>query len=272
MECNAATAIASTIAAVEGVNVVEVLTESPTFSGVKAGVEVTDDGLRLSYGDDVFSRADWFGAGDWFLGDAGLSASGIYSFAGAVDLGETYTSRLTASLEVGGINVDSNFFSLADVFASPEWFGADPSDWAAELQVRTTNDDPSGSPVWSAWMPFVVGDYSARAFEFRCVLGSLAFGVTPLITGLSVSVDMPDRVIGGNDIACPEGGVRVDFVPAFKALKGLGFNDQGLQPGDRAVDIDKDETGFTRKYIDSLGNDVARSFDYVATGYGRVVA
>ena len=41
---------------------------------------------------------------------------------------------------------------------------------AATLQVRTTNDDPGGSPTWSTWKTFIVGEYTARAYQFQIIL------------------------------------------------------------------------------------------------------
>ena len=37
----------------------------------------------------------------------------------------------------------------------------------AQLFVRTTQDDPSGSPTYSAFQNFTNGMFKARGFQFR---------------------------------------------------------------------------------------------------------
>ena len=51
--------------------------------------------------------------------------------------------------------------------------------------ISTTNDDPSGSPVWSAYRLFQAGDFSGRAFRFKIELLSTADGVGPAIDQLT---------------------------------------------------------------------------------------
>jgi hypothetical protein len=50
------------------------------------------------------------------------------------------------------------------------------------------NDDPAGSPTWSAYKQFKTGDFSARAFRFRIELQSTSDDVTPSIDELSAKV------------------------------------------------------------------------------------
>jgi len=37
----------------------------------------------------------------------------------------------------------------------------------AWLEARATDDNPAGSPTWSAWNRLDVSEYYARAFQFR---------------------------------------------------------------------------------------------------------
>ena len=43
------------------------------------------------------------------------------------------------------------------------------TDVDAQLFVRTTQDDPSGSPTYTAFQPFASGTYKGRGFQFRTV-------------------------------------------------------------------------------------------------------
>jgi hypothetical protein len=54
--------------------------------------------------------------------------------------------------------------------------------------VSTTDDDPTGSPTWSAYKRFKAGDFSGRAFRFRVELQSTADDITPAIEQLTAKV------------------------------------------------------------------------------------
>jgi hypothetical protein len=54
--------------------------------------------------------------------------------------------------------------------------------------VATTDDDPSGSPTFSAFKQFRASDFSGRAFKFKIELKSTADNVTPAIDQLTARV------------------------------------------------------------------------------------
>jgi len=98
---------------------------------------------------------------------------------------------------------------------------------------------------------FIIGDYSARAFEFRLLLASTDTNVTPNVSILEVSIDMPDRSYGQNDLVAGTTGLTVTYSPAFKASPALAISAQGLQTGDYYVMTSKSATGFTIIFRDS---------------------
>ena len=118
-----------------------------------------------------------------------------------------------------------------------------------------------------------MGDYTARAFRFKVVLTTTDPQATPAISVLSVTVDMPDRIISGNDIASGTGagGYVVTFARAFKAMPALGIAAQNLQQGDYYEIPSKSASAFTIRFKNSSGTVVSRTFDYVARGYGSLV-
>ena len=145
-------------------------------------------------------------------------------------------------------------------------------DTNVELQIATTEDDPaSGSPTYTAFRKFFVGDYKARGFKFRAVLTSTDSEATPSISALSVTVDMPDRVIAENDIASGAGAKAITFSPAFKSLQGVGISAQNLASGDFYAITSKSATGFTITFFNSSSSAINRTFDYVAKGFGELV-
>ena len=270
-ESAAATSIVNTAAASATMNVVETLDEAPAWAGVNDRVIETDGALMLAYQRDIFGVDDFFSVNDVFLGTEGHEPVGYYAFASGIDLGAVYVSRVSGSLEASGVNQNEDIFSRSDFFGVDDVFGVTDSNWNAEIEMRMTDDDPAGSPTWSGWAPLALGDYSARAFEFRIRLESLAWGVTPAVSAASVSVDMPDRIVSGNDLTVPVAGLSVVFGPAFKGLKGLGIAAQDMATGDYSVVSSKGATGFDVIFRNAAGAAVQRTMDYVAAGYGRVI-
>lgn len=279
---NAAEVILLTnISNVEDLNVVATVTENPAFSGAKTSVVKTTDGIttwiQLDSTGLFDAQAGNFddASGLFDSGFGTIATSGYYEFANYVDLTEKYTSRVTANLNNIRIDYTSLFDNATGNFddRSGNFDGSATAfdDTSVALQVAITDGDPSLSPTWSAWQNFVVGDYSARAYKFRAYLTSLNGQASPSITNLSVSVDMPDRVISGEDIVSGAGTYTVTFSPAYKSLDGIGISAQDMASGDYYSITSKATTGFQIVFRNSAGTAVSRTFDYVARGYGKVV-
>lgn len=265
---------------ISGLNVIETITESPAFLGQKVECSVGDEGLILDTSIDFDSATGNFDdAEGYFDGGGGTtSTEGTYYFEDYVDIGNVYTSRVTAVVEVGRIDYVNNFDSKEGLFddASGD-FDGDPDafdDTNVELWVSTTEDDPNSSPVtWTAYRRFLVGDYKARGFRFKAVLTSTDENSSPILKTLTVTIDMPDRVAGGEDIVSGTGagGYSVTFTPSFKVAPAIGIMAQNLAQGDFYEIPTKSASGFTIRFKNSGGTVVSRTFDYVAKGYGELV-
>jgi hypothetical protein len=272
-----ATASVAIIDSIAGLNVVETLTENPTFAGTKTQVRVLDGNLLLDseglFDDEAGLFDDSVGLFDNAGGD--LFSSGEYEFATVVDLGSKYTSRVTADVRFTRVDISSTFDETGGLFDDKEGvFDGDAdqvSDANVVLLVSATNDDPAGSPTWSAYRQFVVGDYAARGLRFKAQLTTSSERVTPSVSKLEVVVDMPDRVTSGDDIlsGTDAGGKVVTFPTAFKVSPALGIAAQNLVSGDFYEIVSKSASGFTIRFKNSGGTVVDRTFDYVAKGYGE---
>jgi predicted phage tail protein len=263
--------IVTTVTSLAGLNVVETVTESPVWAGQKDGVVYLSD-LGMIQLDSTDSMDDWPDFDAVLNADIGLGnvrSEGIYYFKNMLDLGAAYTSRVTPSIVAAGVDLQNLMDQWENIDSVPLFDGADPSQWTALVQLRTTNGDPAGAPVWSDWQTLIVGDYTARAFEFRLVLKSFANGISVQVSSLSVTVDMPDRMDGGNDIFCPATGLSVHFVPPFHATPALAIAGQGLATGDYYTITDKSRSGFNIRFFNAAGTGVDRTIDWVAKGYGK---
>lgn len=261
--------IINTASLLDNLNVVETITEHPTFSGTHSGTEANAGILRLA-SDTIDTWTTLDAVSSMYYGIGGISSSGVYGFNGTIDLGDVFTSRVTANINAYGSNI-ADFIASWDTLSSVEnMSGSDPSLWSVLLEARTTPDDTAGSPTWTSWFPLLVGDYTARGMEFRITLNAFSSDISPFIDALSITVDMEDRVHGEYDLVCTTGGLSVVYDPAFNALPAIGISAQGLQTGDYYVMTSKSATGFTIAFKNSIDAAIQRTFDYVAKGYGYV--
>lgn len=264
---------------ITGLNVIETITESPAFTGTKYECSIGDEGLILDTALDFDSVTGNFDdiVGLFDGGGGTTSTYGTYEFADVLDLGNVYTSRITSYVEVGRIDYVNTFDGKeGDFDQALGEFDGDPDsfdDTNVELWVSTTQDDPNGTPTWTDYRQFFVGDYSARGFRFKAILTSSDETATPVLKVLTINVDMPDRVTGDNDLVSGTGagGYSVTFTPSFKVSPSIGIMAQDLAQGDFYEIPTKSASGFTIRFKNSSGTVVSRTFDYVAKGYGELV-
>lgn len=256
--------IVTNIAAIDGLNFVDTADEaagSPIFAGTLDNVIVDHDlmGIRI---DDV----------DEDLPDSG-ELVGTYYFANDVDLGDVFTSRVTASVTVRGIDTAQNFLDFENVLAVTDILGASVSAYQVDIYYRSTSGDPGSSPVaWSEWTPFLVTDVTARAYQFKAILRSYQRGVTPVILELSATVDMPDRLEANNDVSVGTGGATISYSAPFMIVPAVAVSIQNAVSGDYYTITSPTESGFTIRFYNSSNSAVARTFDWHAKGYGRLAA
>lgn len=274
---NATTVTVTTnMESVEDLKGVQTLAEHPAWSGVMDDiVELTDDDAIVLDTAIVFdSKTGLFDDADGLFdgGDGNVELQGEYYFANRFDFGAVYTVRISVAGEVDRIDYSGNFDDPNGVFDAREGlFDGDPNAFDThdvQLQVRVTNDDPSGTPTFTPYQKFVVGDYTARAMEFRLVLSTLDRNSTPKVSEITVTANMPFRTESEADISSGAGSFAVTFAKAFNAVPAIGIA-AVMQTGDFYEITNKTRSGFTITFKDSGGTPVNRVFDYVARGYGK---
>jgi hypothetical protein len=253
----------------EAQNVVQTTTENPTFSGTKTDTIVADGALQLGSAEVM---ADWP-----FLSDVisltygvsgGFEPEGFYEF-GEVDLSEVYTSRVTVDVDAGLVSLIGTMNSWATLAEISTLSGGATGDGqAVEMQVNSSIVD-SGTPVYQGWRTFAVGDYTARHIKFRAKLTTAQIGVSPKISSLTATIDMPDRVADAEDVASGAGTKSITFSPSFRVLRSLSITAQNMQTGDYYEVASKTRAGFDVTFRNSSGTAVDRTFDWQAIGYGR---
>ncbi len=264
-----AISVVSTISGLSSLNVVENLVEDSEFLGIGNGATRSDNHLTLIGNDDVEDWSDIDTVLNVDVGESGIVSNGVYNFNNDIDLGAIYVSRLTADMNVLGTDVYDIIDAYNNVDVVESWDqSVDPSLFDVKLQLRTTDDDPLAMPIWSEWQNFVVGDYSARAYEFRTLLTSYSTTVMPKVSRLRVNVDMPDRMDARNDITSDVLGSTVNFNNGFKATPAISITAQDMVAGDYYAITNITNASFDIQFFNASDVGVVRSFDYLAKGYG----
>jgi hypothetical protein len=264
------TIIATNVSTIGNFNAIVSQTESPTFLGTKTQTVVSDGTLRLDSSELFDSAIGNFDSATSFF-DSGVTAYDLYSegnyvFANPIDIGGIYTSRVTASITQTSDNLDDLFDARTGNFddAGSNFDGDTPANCNAHLEIALSNDNIT----YTDFRNFVVGDYTARYYKFRVFLRSFDLASTPVISALSVSIDMPDRIFSGNDITSGTGTYNVVFTnPFYSNSYAVGITAQGLNTGDFFTISNKTVNGFDIAFKNSSSTGVTRVFDYLSKGY-----
>ena len=152
-------------------------TEHTAFSGSKTGCSV-DGSNRLRITDP-----------------SSAPSTATYDFSNYIDTGSVRVARVNMEMKVVRVNDAADTFdTLTGLFDSlpgnfDDLTGASSFADCNVIQfVSTTDDDPAGTPTWSAYKRFKAGDFSGRAFRFRIQLESTSDDVTPALEELAAKV------------------------------------------------------------------------------------
>lgn len=239
-----ATVIATNVTSIGNFNNITTQTESPNFTGTKTNLTLSSNLLRLT----------------------DLSQTGTYDFASVIDIGAVHTSRVTASLTQFSEDPTDLFDSKSGLFdsATGSFDGDAPANENAHLEIALSDDNVS----FTAFRNFVIGDYTARYYKFRLVLISRDGATTPVVSALSVTIDMEDRIQSANDIVSGVGTKTVAFTNAFKTVNyAVGVTGQGMATGDYFLVENKTINGFDVTFKNSSDTVISRTFDYIAKGF-----
>jgi len=193
-----------------------------------------------------------------------------YLFDNSIDLGSVENIRLTPSLAAlitDGTTVVADY----DPVASVTRFSGPIVDATVSFEVRTTDDDPAGSPVWSDWETFAVGNYRHRAFEFRLTAVVASTTYTVSISQLSLTADKADVTKRGTSTSSASVDTTVTFVsPFYGGIGGadvpyVGCNTVGGASSDIVNIVSITKNGFDYSVYDN-GVRVVRLITWQAVG------
>jgi len=229
-------------------NAITTITEDPTFAGTKTNCTVVLGALEL---------------------DA-LVTTMTYLFNNSLDLGSVENIRLVPSLTAlitDGTTVVADYALVSAVTR----FSGPIVDASVTFEVRTTSDDPAGTPTWSDWETFTIGNYRARGFEFRLVGVVASTDYTISISELSLTADKADVYKRGTSTSSAGADTTVTFATAFYGgiggtdLPHVGFSTIGGSAGDSIDIVSITKSTFVYSVYNS-GARVVRNISWQAIG------
>ena len=266
-----ATAVISNVVSTTNFNTVTTVNEHPAFSGTKNSVVISDDAIILD-SSELFDGASgnfddettrFFDSG---VANADFQSSGNYEFANVIDIGAKHTARITASLTQTSDNPDDLFDNRSGDFddASSNFDGDTPANCNAHIEIATSDDNTT----YTDFRTFVIGEYTARYFKFRVVLISRDGASTPVVSEVTVTVDMVDRIFSGNDITSGTGTKTVSFTNPFKTNGyAVGITMKDANSGDFFTVSNKTVDSFDVLFKNSSGTNISKEFDFIAKGF-----
>ena len=266
-----ATAIISNVTSALNFNAVTSQSEHPTFGGTLTNTVITDDAIELD-SSELFDAASgdfddettrFFDSG---VANADFQSTGNYEFANVIDISAKHTARITASLTQTSDNPDDLFDNRSGNFdsASSNFDGDTPANCNAHIEIATSDDNST----YTDFRTFVIGEYTARYFKFRVVLISRDNASTPVVSAVTVTIDMVDRIFSGNDIVSGSGTKSITFTNPFKTVNyAVGITGQGMATGDYFLVESKTINGFDVTFKNSSNTAISKTFDFIAKGF-----
>jgi hypothetical protein len=243
-------------------------TENPSFSGTKSNMVVTDDNTLKLEADTLFDSLGLIDEVGLIDAAGGVDLSGTYDFANIIDTGISAQSYRLSSAFAFTTNSTSDFIDTrSGNIDDYESFDANTfDDVEVQLQIATTNDDPSGSPTFTDFQNFRIGNYYGRAFKFRLLVTSGDVTHQVYISSLSATLEAFQK-IDTQQLTSSTSALGVTFGEGFLVTPKIAVTAQNMASGDFYEITSVSSTGFTITFKNSSGTIVARTFDYIARGF-----
>ena len=234
-------------------------TEDPTFPGTKTNlsVDTSDQELELALDGSV------------------RHLSGEYQFSGnPYTLTHVGSLRLESTLRARAYFPGTNLIDdiLVNIDEVDDFDGPVPTNCDVKLYVRTTTDDPSGSPTWTSWRHFNNADIKCRAFELKAEFENESDKSQISVEELRVKALMPYRTLSGEVTTSTSGDTTVSFGTGnrFYVKPSIGIIFAATNTTDY-YEITNDASGSSFDISVYNANDqrIAKTVRWNAVGYGR---
>lgn len=217
-------------------------------------------------------------AGGWpgtLTGDMAVSGDGNLHLAGAaidsgayqistadiVSLSSAHLCNVQMDIDVYAAGLHDDVYGITDIYAVDNIYGAYAESITVRPEIRLYK-----SGAWSDWQRFVPGDYAAEKFDFRVIMTTRSQEVSPVMTRLVITVDVPDRVESERAVNVPTAGLPVAYGADFNVVPTVVCQVVNAQGGEDVVISGETVSGFDVA-VNSGGSPVTRTINWIAQGY-----
>ena len=192
-----------------------------------------------------------------------------YIMSEPLDLNAVVTTRLTLETDASIYFADTIDDRTDPIDSWPLFDGMIPDSVSLRYEVSQTDDDPqSASASWSAWTPFIKGEFRGRAFRLKVSMQGNAPGSAATLASLKLIADVQDRTEKANNLNAPAGGLRVNYQTPFLAPASIAVTAHALPEKGRWVLSNQDRHGFNIRFYNG-STAIAANFDYSAISHGE---
>ena len=248
------------------------------FSGTKTNCAYDAGETALLLTPDIYVAPDYWET-IYCAGDCGAE----YQFADTFDLGDVYDFRIRRYIVSRPVVFSTLFDAVSGDFDSQSGFfdGTVADQINVATYVRTTLDDPAGSPTYGPWTEFTSGMIRGRGVQVKAVFTTETELIGVAIDELGAELELTRRVTTSlatltssssavTTITFPNAFYKAVTVgdPYYTLLPSVGVTPLALGNNVRASITNLSRTGFDVEFLQGSTRQ-AVDFTYNAVGYGR---
>jgi hypothetical protein len=248
------------------------------FSGTKTNCAYDAGETALVLTPNIYVAPDYWET-IYCAGDCGAE----YQFANTFDLGDIYDFRIRRYIVSRPVVFSTLFDAVSGNFDDqPGFFDGTVADQINVVTyVRTTPDDPAGSPTWGPWTEFASGMIRGRGVQVKAIFTTETELIGVAIDELGATLELTRRVTTSLATLTSSSSAvtTVTFANAFyKAvtvgdpyytlLPSLGITALSIGANTHAEITNLTRTGFNVEFLQGGSRQVV-NFTYNAVGYGR---
>jgi len=170
--------------------------------------------------------------------------------------------NVSVDYQLYGASLVDDIYDVVNVYDITDLYGGYGQYVHAVVYIRTMVDS-----VWGEWRKYIPGSYYGEQFDFYILLTSDRADVAPLLTELSFSVDVPDRVERKDNLIIPVTGLDVEFSTKFNIAPAVVTQVLQAAGGEDVELSGVSQTGMSVKVKDISGAYTERSINFIAQGY-----
>jgi predicted phage tail protein len=248
------------------------------FSGTKTNCAYDAGETALLLTPDIYVAPDYWET-IYCAGDCGAE----YQFANTFDLGDVYDFRIRRYIVSRPVVFSTLFDTVSGNFDSqPGFFDGTVADQInVATYVRTTLDDPAGSPTWGPWTEFASGMIRGRGVQVKAIFTTETELIGVAIDELGATLELTRRVTTSLATLTSSSSAVTSITfanafykavtvgdPYYTLLPSIGVTPLSIGANTHAEITNLTRTGFNVEFLQGGSRRVV-NFTYNAVGYGR---